>query len=243
MCALRVLDIGNGRNNFPGYADTANGLVSCHVVGDQSEERGQRLGATASLGPGKLPDSLGVATQTAAGYGEARTGSTLGEGGSGRDVSGWVGRGCSRSTDRQQGVDCGCSPGGRPRDRANSDAAHPRRLGPKPGSLRGRVGGARPRGPHRRLVGLCSVTEPRIRSQDQFSSGKQAIAFRAAAASPSGGVAAKALAAGYASGSGERRASGLLPGRVHLPVQPAQIAQSDRKSTRLNSSHLVISYA
>src|ERR1035441_6078514 len=34
------------------------------------------------------------------------------------------------------------------------------------------------------------------------------------------------LAAGYASGSGQRRASGLLPGRVHLPVQPAQIAQS-----------------
>ena len=55
---LRVSDIGNGRNDFPGYADAANGLVSCHVVGDQSEERGQRLGATASLGPGKLPDSL-----------------------------------------------------------------------------------------------------------------------------------------------------------------------------------------
>src|SRR5664279_6088604 len=80
VCALRVSDVGNGRNDFPGYADTANGLVSCHVVGDQSEERGQRLGATASLGPGKLPDSLGVATQTAAGYGEARTGSTLWEG-------------------------------------------------------------------------------------------------------------------------------------------------------------------
>ncbi len=93
-------------------------------------------------------------------------------------------------------------------------------------SLRGRVRRTRPRGPHRRLVGLCSVTEPRVRSQDQFSSGKQAIAFRAVAASSSGGVALKALAAGYASGSGERRASRLLPGRVHLPVQPAQIAQS-----------------
>src|SRR5664279_1613546 len=95
-----------------------------------------------------------------------------------------------------------------------------------PGSLRGRVRGAWPRGPHRRLVGLRSVTEPRIRSQDQFSSGKQAIAFRAVAASPSGGVPPEAQAAGYASGSGERRACGLLPGRVHLPVQPAQIAQS-----------------
>src|SRR5664280_2860961 len=70
--------LANHRPEFP--LALANGLVSCHVVGDQSEERGQRLGATASLGPGKLPDSLGVATQTAAGYGEARTGSTLWEG-------------------------------------------------------------------------------------------------------------------------------------------------------------------
>src|ERR1017187_7955008 len=186
------------------------------------------LGLTAMRGTGKLPDSLGVAAQTAAGYGEARTGATRGESRSGRNISGWVGRGCSRSTDRQQGVDCGRSPGGRPRDRANSDAAHPRRLGPKSGSLRGRVRGARPRGPHRRLVGLCSVTEPRIRSQDQLSSGEQAIAFRTVAASPLGGVAPKALAAGYASGSSEHRASGLLPGRVHLPVQPAQIAHAGK---------------
>src|ERR1019366_1306704 len=52
VCALRVSDIGNGRNDFPGYADPANGLVSCHVVGDQSEERGQRLGLQRVLGLG-----------------------------------------------------------------------------------------------------------------------------------------------------------------------------------------------
>jgi hypothetical protein len=54
------------------------------------------------------------------------------------------------------------------------------------------------------------------------------IPLGAAAASPSGRVAAKAMAAGYASGSGERRASGLLPGRVHVPVQPAQVAKSGK---------------
>jgi ribosomal protein L37AE/L43A len=218
-CGYQI--IGDGRHDFPGYADTANGLVSCPMVGNQSEERRQRLGATASLRSGKLPDRLGKATQTAAGYGEARAGATLGEGRSGRNVSGWIGRGCSRSTDGQQGIDCRRSPGGRPRDRGSSDAAHPRRLGPKLGSLRGRIRGARPRGPHRRLVGLCSLTEPRIRSQDQFSSGKPVIAFRTVAPCPSGSVTAQALAAGHASGSGERRAPGLLPGRVDLPVQPA----------------------
>src|ERR1039457_1361439 len=63
------------------------------------------LGLQRVLGPGKLSDSLGLTTQTAAG-------STRGESRSGRNVSGRVGRGCSRSTDRQQGVDCGRSPGG-----------------------------------------------------------------------------------------------------------------------------------
>jgi len=43
-----LADIGDGRNDFPGYADPADGLVSCHVVGDQSEERRQCLGATAA---------------------------------------------------------------------------------------------------------------------------------------------------------------------------------------------------
>src|ERR1022692_3012330 len=58
----------------------ADCLVSCHVVGDQSEEWSQRLGATASVGLGELPDGLGLAAQIAAGHGKARTGSTLGTG-------------------------------------------------------------------------------------------------------------------------------------------------------------------
>src|SRR5271169_3893038 len=70
----------DGGDNFSRYANSADGLVSCYVVGDQSEEWSQRLGATASLGLGELPDGLGLAAQIAAGHGKARTGSTLGTG-------------------------------------------------------------------------------------------------------------------------------------------------------------------
>src|ERR1019366_612403 len=80
MCQLRASDLGDGGDDFSRYANPAYGLVSCHVVGDQSEKWSQRLGATASLGLGELPDGLGLAAQTAAGHGKARTGSTLGTG-------------------------------------------------------------------------------------------------------------------------------------------------------------------
>src|SRR5271165_4880050 len=80
MCQLRASDLGDGGDDVSRYANPADGLVSCHVVGDQSEKWSQRLGATASLGLGELPDGLGLAAQTAAGHGKARTGSTLGTG-------------------------------------------------------------------------------------------------------------------------------------------------------------------
>ena len=80
MCQLRASDLGDGGDDFSRHANPADCLVSCHVVGDQSEKWSQCLGVTASLGLGELPDGLGLAAQTAAGHGKARTGSTLGTG-------------------------------------------------------------------------------------------------------------------------------------------------------------------
>jgi hypothetical protein len=51
------------------------------------------------------------------------------------------------------------------------------------------------------------------------------IGFGVDAARPSGGRAAQTLAAGYPPGRSESGASGCLSRRVHLPLQPAQIAQ------------------
>ena len=40
VCRVWVPDFGHGRNDLPGYEDSFASVVSRHVVGDHSEERG-----------------------------------------------------------------------------------------------------------------------------------------------------------------------------------------------------------
>ena len=54
MCGLRVPNLCDRRNDFSGHADSAAGLVSRHVVGNDPEERRKRVGATASVGAEEL---------------------------------------------------------------------------------------------------------------------------------------------------------------------------------------------
>ena len=57
---LRPPDLGHGGNSFSRYEDAVDGMVSDHVVDDESEERGQRAGPTAGAWMGQLPDGLDV---------------------------------------------------------------------------------------------------------------------------------------------------------------------------------------
>lgn len=57
---LRPSDLYHGWNSFSGYEDSVDGLVSGHVVGHESEERGQRAGLAACAWMGQLPDGLDV---------------------------------------------------------------------------------------------------------------------------------------------------------------------------------------
>lgn len=57
-------DSGNG--SIADIANSADGLVSWHVVGDQSERWSPRSGAEASPGLGDLPDDMGLVAQTTA---------------------------------------------------------------------------------------------------------------------------------------------------------------------------------
>jgi len=54
VCGLRPPNLFDRRNDSSGHADSAAGLVSRHVVGDDAEERRQRFGATASAGAEEL---------------------------------------------------------------------------------------------------------------------------------------------------------------------------------------------
>lgn len=98
-------------------------------------------------------------------------------------------------------------------------------FGLQPGVVRERIGETRQRSPHRRMVGLRTARGAWLPSPCHSPAPAAEIPFGAVAARTSGGVPVKAMAAGHASGGSEHRASGRLSGRVHLPVQPAQVAQ------------------
>ena len=51
---LSATDLGHGGYYFPRHAEAAGDVVSCDVVGDQSEERRQRTGLAARPGAGEL---------------------------------------------------------------------------------------------------------------------------------------------------------------------------------------------
>ena len=65
MRRLWTPDLGDSRNYFSGYAHLFEVVVSRHVVGDYPEERGQRFGPPACVGPEAVPDRLDLATQIA----------------------------------------------------------------------------------------------------------------------------------------------------------------------------------
>ena len=51
---LPAPDLGHGGHDFPGHAEAAGDVVSCHVVCDQPEERCQRAGLAAGPRTGEL---------------------------------------------------------------------------------------------------------------------------------------------------------------------------------------------
>ena len=51
---LPAPDLGHGGYDFPRYAEAAGDVVSCDVVCDQPEERGQRTGLAAGPRTGEL---------------------------------------------------------------------------------------------------------------------------------------------------------------------------------------------
>src|ERR1035441_1610078 len=76
------------------------------------------------------------------------------------------------------------------------------------------------------MAGIPASGSQRLPAQDYLPERAQGARFRATTTRPPGYLAAEALAVGNASGSGQGRASTGLPARIHLPLQPAQIAES-----------------
>src|SRR5450432_1972749 len=70
MRPLRRSDFGDHRDDFSGHQDATTGVVSRHVVGDNPEERRQRLGSATRAGAEEVRDGLDVASQIAPRHGK-----------------------------------------------------------------------------------------------------------------------------------------------------------------------------
>src|ERR1017187_5706997 len=94
---LRTSNLGDRGDDLPGHPQASGAVVPHHVVGDESEERGQRVGSAESAWIGKLQDGLDMVAQVAASHGPPRTRSAHRQSRVGRDLRGWIGRGGSRA--------------------------------------------------------------------------------------------------------------------------------------------------
>src|ERR1017187_3609617 len=93
MRRLRTSNLGDRGDDLPGHPQASGAVVPHHVVGDESEEWGQRVGPAESAWIGKLQDGLDVVAQVAASHGPPRTRSAHRQSRGGRDLRGWIGRG------------------------------------------------------------------------------------------------------------------------------------------------------
>src|ERR1039457_3647048 len=69
MRRLRTSNLGDRGDDLPGHPQASGAVVPHHVVGDESEEWGQRVGPAESAWIGKLQDGLDVVAQVAASHG------------------------------------------------------------------------------------------------------------------------------------------------------------------------------
>lgn len=65
MRRVRIPDVGDGRHDLSGYPHPFAVVVSGNVVDHHPEERGQRFGIAAGVGPEAVPDRLDMVAQTA----------------------------------------------------------------------------------------------------------------------------------------------------------------------------------
>src|ERR1019366_10055641 len=122
-------------DDLPGHPQASGAVVPHHVVGDESEEWGQRVGSAESAWIGKLQDGLDVVAQVAASHGPPRTRSAHRQSRGGRDLRGWIGRGGSRAADGDQSFGSHFRSRRWRWHRTHPHAPDLARLGPEPGAI------------------------------------------------------------------------------------------------------------
>lgn len=226
MRELRAADLGHRWHDLSRYADLPAHMVPCHVVGHQPEDRSECNGSPTSLGFGELRNSVGLAAQAASSDGAPGSGPTLGYGRSRRILSRCARKGRSGSANPEESIDCGRGRGGRCGNRPYPDAPDSGRVGGQSPSLRRGRSNAGQCPAHRRTPQLRPSGETWLRTSDHIPQRQEGITGGVTASRTPRGGSSKTLAAWHPSGRCQPSPLGLLPRRVHLPVQQAHIPAS-----------------
>ena len=135
------------------------------------------------------------------------------------------GRRSAGQVESGQNAGRGRSSGGWPGHRSNSYAPDFRCLIRKPYPLHRRLGVSWERDSYRWLAGVFAFEGQEFFAPGHLSQREARSPLGTVAAGSPGDLSAEAMANGNTSGCGQPQASGLLSGRVHVSVQPAQVTQ------------------
>jgi len=221
VCRVRASGLADRGDDLPGHAQAAAGVVPGDVVGDDAEDGGQCVGTSTRVGAWDVLDGVDVAAQVAQSDGAARARSAEWGRRGRRDVLGSTGKGRDWAPDSRKDPDHCCSPTGREANWPHSSGTAARSDQEDCSRVHSASCGAWKHHRHGRAECVSGTGGVRT-SSDRSKAPTTKCQFAFAPGSP-GGVSLEALASWHTPGFCSSRALGLLPRRIHLPVQPSDI--------------------
>ena len=204
-------------NDFSRHAQTIDALVSCHLVGYQSEKWSQRAWNTAYLGLWELRNCVDVAAQTATGNDPPRSRATRWQSRGRRNVYRWFGGGPSRPWHRAKSTGDHCGTGRRCGYRTDSPQANCECFEKGAARFHSRYNRPWQHCANRRLG--CVWFHEELSTRVGSCANAQGKRYHTSAQSSPRSIVGQAMDTGYTSGIDQPCAFGILPRRVHIPVQ------------------------
>jgi hypothetical protein len=218
LSTMSTACIDHGRHVVRRYAQAAEALVRSDLAYYKPEIWGKRFGDAADLGFRQLSYRVELAAKTPARDGSSWARSIVWNGRSGRDIHWWRALWQTWPRSRRQIVGVGRGPRSRQTDRTHSVAARCCCQWRATRARRGANSGSRQHRTHRWLERLLRIEGTGLPTRNRSADtglGKQSVALVESRCRI-----AEALAARNSSGRCSTKPSGLLLGRIHVPLQP-----------------------
>jgi len=204
-------------NYFSGHAETVDALVSCYLVGYQSEKWSQRAWNTAYLGFRKLRNSVDVAAQTSTGNDSPGSRATRRQSRGRRNFYRWIGGGSPGPRHREKSPGGHRGTGRRCGYRKDPTQTNSGCFEKSPARFYSRHNRPWQRCANRRLG--CVWCYEELPARIGSCANAQGKCYYTSAQSSPRSIVAQAMDTGYTSRIDQQCAFGILPRRIHFPVQ------------------------